>query len=102
MLVPGRRCCATLPDIQIREGNMLEHRRRAVEKALARAAALDIKVDDDPVFADLIERWVNGRLSMPEAREAYLAHIRERDQSRADWRALSISAWRSKFNKKTS
>jgi len=39
---------------------------------------------------------------MPEARAAYLAHVHERDKARADWRALSVSAWKSKFQKKSS
>jgi len=34
---------------------MLEHRRRAVDKALARAAEKGVRVDEDPVFAGLIE-----------------------------------------------
>lgn len=77
----------------------MEHRRIAVERALGRAERLGIKVDEDPVFHGLVERWADGLISMKEARETYLAHIRERDQARADWRALSIQSSNSKLRK---
>ncbi len=71
---------------------MIEHRLAAIEKALARAARLGIRVDEDPVFHGLLAKWADGSISMKDARAAYLDHIRERDQARADWRALGIQS----------
>lgn len=73
------------------ENDTAVRRRATIAKALNRAFSLGIEVDPDPRFAELLESWADGRLSMRQAREAYLDHIRERDQARADWRALGIA-----------
>ncbi len=71
----------------------VSNRRRAtINRALARAHSLGIQVDADLRFAELLEKWAGGQITMKEARAAYLDHIRERDQARADWRALGIAS----------
>ncbi|WP_413711684.1 hypothetical protein [Rhizobium sp. Rhizsp82] len=72
--------------------DVARRRRAAMEKALGRAEALGIKVDADPRYSELLQSWINGEITMKEARNAYLRHVRERDQGRADWRALGISS----------
>jgi glutamate racemase len=63
-----------------------------INKALKRAQSLGIEVDADPRFAELLENWANGHITMKEARATYLDHIREKDQARADWRSLGIAS----------
>lgn len=77
---------------RILDPNMIEHRRAAAAKALARAASMGIAVDSDPKFAELVEEWAAGHITMREARAQYIAHIREREGARGDWRALSIQS----------
>jgi len=69
-----------------------ERRQAAVEKALGRAQSLGIQVDTDPRFAEILQRWTDGSITLVEAREEYLTHIRDRDRARADWRALGIAS----------
>ena len=75
-----------------KDEDVAKQRRMIIERALGRARSLGIEVDSDPRFGELLERWANGIITMKEAREAYLDHIRERDQARADWRALGIAS----------
>ena len=77
---------------RILDPNMVEHRRAAAAKALARAASMGIAVDGDPKFAELVEEWAAGHITMREARDQYIEHIREREGARGDWRALSIQS----------
>lgn len=74
------------------DNNVAVRRRAAIEKALNRAQSHGIQVDTDPRFAELLENWAEGRMTIKQARDAYLEHIRERDQARADWRALGIAS----------
>ncbi len=64
-------------------------RRAAVTKALGRARRLGIEIDPDPAFHTLIECWVKGELTMPQIRERYLALLKEREQSRREWKGRS-------------
>ena len=54
---------------RILEPNMVEHRRAAAAKALARAASMGIAVDGDPKFAELVEERAAGHITMREARD---------------------------------
>jgi len=56
----------------------IERRRAAAAKAFERARRLGLEIDPDPAFAALIQSWINGELTMPEARERYLASLKER------------------------
>lgn len=67
----------------------IESRRVAVTKAFGRARRLGLEIDADPAFHALIECWVTGELTMPQARERYLAVLKEREQSRRK-RGLSV------------
>ena len=59
----------------------IERRRAAAAKAFERARRLGLEIDPDPAFAALIQSWINGELTMPEARERYLAFLKDRAQS---------------------
>ena len=74
------------------EGDVSNRRRVTINKALARAQSLGIQVDADLRFAELLENWADGHITMKEARAAYLDHIRERDQAQADWRSIGIAS----------
>ncbi|AJD44982.1 hypothetical protein RGR602_PC00949 (plasmid) [Rhizobium gallicum bv. gallicum R602sp] len=67
----------------------IEGRRVAVTKAFGRARRLGLEIDADPAFHALIECWVAGELTMPQARERYLALLKEREKSRHE-RGLSV------------
>lgn len=86
--------------------DVAKRRRMTIDRALGRARSLGIEVDTDPRFGELLEMWANGIITMKEARDAYLDHIRERDQAKADWRALgiasSIAGMKAASNRKTS
>ncbi|NLS04034.1 hypothetical protein HGP14_11785 [Rhizobium sp. P32RR-XVIII] len=58
----------------------IERRRAAAAKAFERARRLGLEIDPDPAFAALIQSWINGELTMPEARERYLASLKDRTQ----------------------
>lgn len=62
----------------------IQSRRVAVTKAFGRARRLGLEIDADPAFHALIECWVTGELTMPQARERYLAMLKEREQSRRE------------------
>jgi hypothetical protein len=53
---------------------------------------MSIAVDGNPKFAELVEEWAAGHITIREARDQYTEHIREREGARGDWRALSIQS----------
>jgi hypothetical protein len=58
----------------------IERRRAAAAKAFERARRLGLEIDPDPAFAALVQSWINGELTMPEARERYVTLLRDRAQ----------------------
>ena len=52
------------------EGDVSNRRRVTINKALARAQSLGIQVDADLRFAELLENWADGHITMKEARAA--------------------------------
>jgi hypothetical protein len=63
----------------------IERRRSAAAKAFERARRLGLEIDPDPAFAALIQSWINGELTMPKAREQYLAFLKDRTQRQRGW-----------------
>jgi hypothetical protein len=76
----------------INDEDVAKRRRMTIDNALGRAQSLGIEVDTDPRFGELLESWANGKITMKQARDAYLDHVRDRDQTKADWRALGIAS----------
>ena len=70
----------------------IERRRAAAAKAFQRARRLGLEIEPDPAFAALIESWINGELTMPEARERYLAFLKDRAQSERERAGPSASS----------
>lgn len=49
-----------------------ETRRSIAKRALDRARARGVPIDDDPAFVALLDEWINGRIDMKQMRECYL------------------------------
>lgn len=53
----------------------LETRRAIAQRAIDRAKSRGAPIDEDPVFVDLLESWINGDLDMKTMRKRYLDNL---------------------------
>lgn len=59
-------------------------RKSIAQRAIGRAKAGGVPIDEDPAFIALLDEWVRGEIDMKQMRERYLDSLAVRESEQRD------------------
>lgn len=77
-----------------------ETRRAIAQRAIERAKAHGMPIDEDPVFIALLDAWISGDIDMHTVRERYIDSRAFKDDQRHDGQSNQVGTSRNDEVKK--